>query len=249
MLCNKLTAVQTPNILLVPYSFHHVERYHEWMQDAELREATGSDLLSPQEELENQQSWQNSHDKLTFIICTSNAPRDEPDVVRAGTTDNRDFMIGDINLFLAADDDGDDGDHANDESYVGCKGELSIMVADKRNRKQGYGSFALDSFLRYLGRNLDNILNEYFDSLRPSKPQATEARLRYLFVKMHNENKGSIALFEKAGFLREGHVDYFGEVTMINRTFAREDEDTQHVHGCRELLYDRSCVAHLEENA
>ncbi|KAI1259363.1 acetyltransferase domain-containing protein [Xylariaceae sp. FL1019] len=246
MLFNKLTAVQTPNILLVPYDFHHVERYHEWMQDADLREATGSDLLSPEEEVENQQSWQNAHDKLTFIICTANAPSDGPAVVRAGTTDSRDTMIGDVNLFLAVDDE--DGDHASKEGdHIRCKGELSIMLAEKRNRKQGYGSFALDSFLRYLGRNLDCILNEYFDSLRPANPRATEARLGYLFVKMHTGNKGSIALFEQAGFVHQGGVDYFGEVTMVHRQFSGEDNDTQRVEGYRELLYDRSGLTHLDQ--
>ncbi|RWA03124.1 hypothetical protein EKO27_g11980, partial [Xylaria grammica] len=69
MRVNENLAISTPQVLLVPYDPHHVGRYHQWMQNEDLREATASDLLTLEEEYENQQSWRTAHDKLTFIVC------------------------------------------------------------------------------------------------------------------------------------------------------------------------------------
>ncbi|KAI1438691.1 acetyltransferase domain-containing protein [Xylaria sp. CBS 124048] len=149
MKVNENLAISTPRVLLVPYDAHHVEQYHEWMQDEALREATASDLLSLGEEYENQQSWRTAHDKLTFIVCqpahqhhddtipTSTAAaaaaaaaavygretRDNLPRIYAGENDAPSRMIGDINLFLTPDDDNDDdndnGQTGNDEKGSG----------------------------------------------------------------------------------------------------------------------------------
>ena len=53
---------------LVPYLEHHVPRYHQWLSDPELLEATCSEPLSLQEEYDNQKTWLASSDKPTFIL-------------------------------------------------------------------------------------------------------------------------------------------------------------------------------------
>ncbi|CUE81310.1 N-acetyltransferase, putative [Bodo saltans] len=65
---NRDVALRGNRLLLIPYLEEHVPRYHQWMCDPELLEATCSEPLSLEEEYENQVSWLNSHDKLTFII-------------------------------------------------------------------------------------------------------------------------------------------------------------------------------------
>ncbi|CAJ2507779.1 Uu.00g089650.m01.CDS01 [Anthostomella pinea] len=117
MRLNENIAVSTPKVLLVPYEARHVLKYHEWMQDPAIREATASDQLSLDEEYENQLSWRASADKLTFIVCEplsdirgdaddDNGPdRSENDgggseSVAAGEVDTPERMIGDVNLFL-----------------------------------------------------------------------------------------------------------------------------------------------------
>ncbi|KAL5612403.1 uncharacterized protein BROUX77_002559 [Berkeleyomyces rouxiae] len=73
------------------------------MKDPKIQEATASEPMTLDEELENQKSWRTSTDKLTFILCKpldfSSSSSSLPSVV-SGTTDADDNMLGDINLFL-----------------------------------------------------------------------------------------------------------------------------------------------------
>ncbi|GET88527.1 hypothetical protein, conserved [Leishmania tarentolae] len=55
-------------LVLVPYLAPFVPHYHEWMCDPELLAATESEPLSLEEEYENQRSWLQSTDKITFIL-------------------------------------------------------------------------------------------------------------------------------------------------------------------------------------
>ena len=50
--------------VLVPYLREHVPRYHEWMQDPALLEATASEPLSLDQEFDVHRSW--THDPLSF---------------------------------------------------------------------------------------------------------------------------------------------------------------------------------------
>ena len=54
MRVNSATAIVGRRLRLVPYAAHHVERYHQWMQDDALRAATASEPLTLDEEYEMQ---------------------------------------------------------------------------------------------------------------------------------------------------------------------------------------------------
>mmetsp|Transcript_27118 Transcript_27118/g.55763 ORF Transcript_27118/g.55763 Transcript_27118/m.55763 type:complete len:353 (+) Transcript_27118:26-1084(+) len=54
--------------ILVPYRPEHLPNYHEWMQDPHLLEATASEPLSMEEEIEMQKEWMEDERKCTFII-------------------------------------------------------------------------------------------------------------------------------------------------------------------------------------
>ena len=56
------------NLVLVPYLKHHVPRYHDWLSREDILEATCSEPQSLEEEYENQTSWLEADDKMTFII-------------------------------------------------------------------------------------------------------------------------------------------------------------------------------------
>lgn len=65
---NEHVFLASSRLLLVPYLKPFVPRYHEWMCDPALLAATESEPLTLEEEYENQHSWLNSCDKLTFIL-------------------------------------------------------------------------------------------------------------------------------------------------------------------------------------
>ena len=79
-----------------------IPRYHEWMKDPYLLEATASEPLSLKEELDMQKAWLLDEDKLTFIIH------------------HKGVMVGDINLFFDVEEDEEDGVCA--EVCVVCEG-------------------------------------------------------------------------------------------------------------------------------
>jgi RimJ/RimL family protein N-acetyltransferase len=108
----------SPRLVLHPYTLSMVPKYHAWMQDEELLRLTGSEPLSLEEEMANQESWVTDPLKHTFILCD----RAQFDPERP-----EESMIGDLNLFLIAP----------------STGELSIMIADSSYRRKGLAREAL----------------------------------------------------------------------------------------------------------
>ena len=228
MKVNEHLALSTENILLVPYSAHHVPTYHAWMQDPDLQTATASEPLTLPEEYDMQRSWRLDHDKLTFIICL---PLDNPNhdgqslsQSLTGLDNQPGSMIGDINLFLfpfepeEADDDPttDDGTSSQTDEVVG---EIELMIARRDLHRKGYGRAALLTFLAYIFSTWPAIFSEYLQAAAMKATTDSMSTLlkglRYLRVKIQESNVGSIALFENVGFVRLGEgANYFGEVEL-----------------------------------
>ncbi|KAH8908455.1 hypothetical protein BR93DRAFT_893705 [Coniochaeta sp. PMI_546] len=208
MRVNEHTAISTPRVLLVPYEHRHVLKYHGWMQDPAIQEATASEPLTLEEEYANQESWRTSHDKLTFIVCqplTDTAH--ESKHVDGGKVDSPDRMVGDVNFFIyQSDDDGD-------ESGNRYEGEVDIMIADEANRSQGFGRAAVTALLYYITRHSEAIMAEYVRGLEPAA--AAAGQLVRIMAKIKAENVGSMALFRSLGFEQQGEVNYFGEIKMV----------------------------------
>ncbi|PHH74297.1 hypothetical protein CDD82_5010 [Ophiocordyceps australis] len=250
MRLNQDTAVATQQVLLVPYETRHVGKYHDWMQDARVREATASELLSLEEEHENQVAWRLAGDKLTFIVCeaigsdsegsedqgrgkekdgeTRGEKREQS--VQAGECDAEERMRGDVNLFLSPDQDSG-----------GVVGEVDVMIASTADRGRGLGMGAVRALLCYVVGNVDGLVTEYQSSTGQCGPgsgrDGSDAGLRGLRVKIGQRNHASRALFAKLGFEERGKVDYFGEVTMV---MAWGDVVAKAgVEGYRELRYSR----------
>ncbi|USP79685.1 hypothetical protein yc1106_06959 [Curvularia clavata] len=210
MKLNENECVLTPRLLLVPYCSHHVQTYHEWMQDEDLQKLTASEPLTLPEEYAMQESWRQDADKLTFIIC--NAPdaatRSEKHVT-PGKQDAPERMIGDVNLFLFPSDDDDEENKKQQDSRIPVIGELEIMIARPEARGQGLAQEALQAFIWYISASLPAILAEY-----THQDTAKESTLRYLRVKIDRENKRSLSLFEKLGFKHSSGPNYFGEMEL-----------------------------------
>ncbi|KAI1126402.1 acetyltransferase domain-containing protein [Nemania abortiva] len=250
MKVNENIAVSTPQILLVPYDAHLVQRYHEWMQDEALREATASDLLTLDEEYENQQSWRTAHDKLTFIVCQpavaeagSEDARSAVSTIHAGEDDAPARMVGDVNLFLTPCDDDDDDNHEERDNSkgegetLGLQGEIDIMIAARENRGKGLGEAAVRAFLHFLAENLDAVISEY---ARGASLSPNEVKLKRLVAKINAGNAGSIRLFGNLGFRRNGDPNYFNEISMVLLGLPPPTGLGTGLAGYRECLYDRS---------
>lgn len=170
-----------------------------------------------EEEYDNQQSWRESHDKLTFILCKGLATSETPEPsVQAGDVDSPDKMIGDINFFLypGDDDPADDGADAGAAHPGCCVGEIDIMIASQADRGKGLGKAAVSTFIHYIWSNRAAILREYH-------PAAAPPELKSLMAKIKATNAHSIALFKSLGFEQEGDVNYFGEVKLVLQDLAR----------------------------
>ena len=110
-------------VVLVPYRYAHVAKYHEWMQDEYLQEMTASEPLSLKEEYEMQTSWRDDESKCTFIILDS-------------SVDNENNMVGDVNLYF---NDSDEPTH----------GEIEIMIAETNSLRKGLATEALLLMMKY----------------------------------------------------------------------------------------------------
>lgn len=222
-----------------------------WKQ--QIQEATASEPLTLEEEYENQQSWRESHDKLTFILChpataapcaRSDEGEDEHQTkafVEAGQVDTPEKMIGDINFFIypSGDDEEENGEAPNTEgSPGGIVGEIDIMIASHGDRGKGLGRAAVSTFLYYIWSKRDAILNEYARHLsEDGSESARPLGLKFLMAKIRATNERSIALFKGLGFEQEGEVNYFGEVKLVMRKF---DSIAKPPEGYEVVRYSRS---------
>ncbi|KAL3487566.1 GNAT domain-containing protein [Aspergillus germanicus] len=256
MLLNATTAISTSKVLLVPYSKWHVPRYHEWMKDEEIQEATASEPLTLEEEYAMQQSWRADADKLTFIVCLPQAVQaatnnnDKESETLSDQADSPARMIGDINLFLRI-DDGEEG-----TSVPQIIGEIELMIAEKKDQRRGFGKAALLAFLRYVVEREREVVGEFVardDGARrvfgPGSGDAEEKgegiKFNALSVKIGQKNERSLALFEGVGFRKVGvEPNYFGEwelrkIGLDLRGVEKQLEATG-VEGYREVVYGRT---------
>eukprot|EP00906_Rhabdomonas_costata_P008964 RCo012708 len=122
---------------LVPYSVAHVEKYHQWMLDPQLRELTESEALTLQEEYTMRDDWENDPQKVTFIITEN---------------DHGGRMVGDVNLFLRNEETEEDPEGAlagvqKAADGVPLTAEIDVMVAEPDARRRGIAAEAVSMMM------------------------------------------------------------------------------------------------------
>jgi RimJ/RimL family protein N-acetyltransferase len=177
------------------------------MQDAALLEATGSELMTLDEEIENQQSWRDDDTKCTFIILAREAFEDDD----SASVDDPDFvarnlhaMIGDVNLFLSEEEDEEEIDPFAPPPVVDPsapplpqQAEVDIMIAESVHQGKG------------LGKEATSLMMLYGATHFPSHD------LRRFFCKINEDNVASRNLFsKKLGFVEKEYVAVFQQYEL-----------------------------------
>lgn len=189
-----------------------MERYHEWMKDPKLLEATGSEPLSIDEEIQMQQSWRDDEDKCTFIVLS----REDCDLTNDKQGEDSEFvarnvnaMVGDVNLFLSVEDDTDNEaelPEAKDSNKQGGfrhrQAEIDIMIAEQDYQKRGMGREASCLMMLYGAKILG---------------------IRRLFCKINEDNHASLGLFEKLGFKQCDYAECFRQVELELKRRSQEE--------------------------
>ncbi|QCD79204.1 N-acetyltransferase 9-like protein [Vigna unguiculata] len=115
-------SLEGEKVILVPYMEAHVPKYHQWMKDPSLLQATASDPLTLQQEYQMQLSWIQDPFKETFIVL-------DKDLVVGQFSHGEphlEAMVGDVNLFM----------NDLDDPHVA---EVEIMIAEPKSRRKGLG--------------------------------------------------------------------------------------------------------------
>ncbi|KAH6781023.1 Acyl-CoA N-acyltransferases superfamily protein [Perilla frutescens var. hirtella] len=123
-------------VILVPYMKEHVPRYHVWMQDPAILQATASEPLTLDQEYEMQLSWVQDPLKQTFIVLDKELVvgefiHGEP---------HTEAMVGDVNIFM---NDLDDAQVA----------EVEIMIAEPKSRGKGLAKESILLMMAFAVKN------------------------------------------------------------------------------------------------
>ncbi|KAL7216392.1 hypothetical protein ACSBR1_028355 [Camellia fascicularis] len=130
-------SVEGEKVILVPYMKEHVPRYHQWMQDPALLQATGSEPLTLDEEYQMQLSWTQDPHKQTFIILDKELV--VGDFIHGDA--HVEAMVGDVNIYM---NDLDDSQMA----------EIEIMIAEPKSRGKGLGKESVLMMMAFAVENL-----------------------------------------------------------------------------------------------
>lgn len=161
-------------VILVPYMKDHVPRYHVWMQDPAILQATASEPLTLDQEYEMQLSWVQDPLKQTFIVLDKELV--VGDFIHGEP--HSEAMVGDVNIFM---NDSDDPQIA----------EVEIMIAEPKSRGKG---LAKESILVMMAFAVENLGIHKF---RAKIGESNEASL-YLFKKLGFMETSRSEIFKEA---------------------------------------------------
>ena len=172
----------------------HVARYHEWMKDPNLLEATGSEPLSLEEEISMQMSWYTDPKKCTFIVHAAETSQEEiTKISEFSIRQNLNRMVGDVNLFLSHIEEESEAGLSSSEELQGTQGEIDIMIAERDFQKKGLGRAATCAMLLFGMKRLG---------------------VQRFFCKINDDNHASLTLFKSLGFIQCNYAECFKQFEL-----------------------------------
>ncbi|KAK6155301.1 hypothetical protein DH2020_009549 [Rehmannia glutinosa] len=130
------TSLEGEKVILVPYMKEHVPKYHTWMQDPAILQATASEPLTLDQEYEMQLSWIQDPLKQTFIVLDRELV--VGDFIHGEA--HPEAMVGDVNIFM---NDLDDPQMA----------EVEIMIAEQKSRGKGLAKESIQLMMAFAVKN------------------------------------------------------------------------------------------------
>lgn len=128
-------------VILVPYMKEHVPKYHAWMQDPGILQATASEPLTLDQEYEMQLSWSQDILKHTFIVL-------DKDLFVGDFVHGQPYaqaMVGDVNIFM----------NDLDDSHIA---EIEIMIAESKSRGKGLAKESVLLMMAFAAKNFGILI-------------------------------------------------------------------------------------------
>ncbi|XP_054815376.1 uncharacterized protein LOC129315584 isoform X1 [Prosopis cineraria] len=188
-------SLEGEKVILVPYTEAHVPKYHQWMQDPSLLEATGSEPLTLDQEYQMQLSWSQDPDKQTFIVL-------DKDLVVGEFTHGEphvEAMVGDVNIFM---NDLDDPQMA----------EIEIMIAEPKRKGRCthihlHTQTCQRQHSRGKGLGKETVVMMMAFAIE-------KLGINIFRAKIGESNAASLTMFQKLGFVQTSCSNIFKEVTL-----------------------------------
>lgn len=191
-------SVEGEKVILVPYMQEHVPKYHEWMQDPELLEATGSEPLTLDQEYQMHLSWTQDPNKHTFIVLDKQLLLG--DFIHGDP--HIEAMAGDVNIYM---NDFDDPQMA----------EIEIMIAEPKSQGKGLGKEAVLMMMNFAVENLG------IQSFR-AKIGESNGKSLHMFRKLGFEDASYSKVFKEVTLELPVNSNRWKELTNIGELHTAE---------------------------
>ncbi|XP_073282410.1 GCN5-related N-acetyltransferase 9-like isoform X1 [Primulina huaijiensis] len=132
-------------VILVPYMKDHVPKYHAWMQDPGILQATASEPLTLDQEYEMQLSWTQDTSKHTFIVLDKDLMVGDFIHGQPYTQVLFSAMVGDVNIFM----------NDLDDSHIA---EIEIMIAESKSRCKGLAKESVLLMMAFAVKNFGILI-------------------------------------------------------------------------------------------
>ena len=195
------------------------------MQDPFLLDATASEPLSMEEEVEMQREWRDDEHKCTFIVLARDlldgqscpdvppCPHDDDSSIERSSfpkliDKTLDCMIGDINLFLSEEEE-----EIDEEESFRRQQHLQNIAQQVEMKPPELTQAELDLMIAESSHRSKNLGSDL--ALMMMHYGASQLNIRRFFVKIKDTNHSSLRLFkEKLGFEECAYAECFGEYEL-----------------------------------
>ncbi|KAG5545745.1 hypothetical protein RHGRI_018035 [Rhododendron griersonianum] len=243
-------SLERKKTILVPYMKEHVPKYHQWMQDPALLQATGSEPLTLDEEYQMQLSWTQDPQKQTFIVLDKELV--VGDFIHGNA--HTEAMVGDVNIYM---NDLDDSQMAEIEIMIAepkrknvkhrfcykesvfhdtCQHHV-VLTGNIFSKTHHFPDFRVFQSIRRLVFVLKHETNVHEIGDSRGKGIGKESVLMLMAFAVENfsihifrakigeSNEASLLMFRKLGFMEVSHSEIFKEVSL-NLSLRALENDT-----------------------